>query len=47
LENLISRIKERLGARQYENEAAVSRSIILPVLQALGWDISDPSCEAP
>ncbi|MCC5989848.1 MAG: hypothetical protein JJT95_19450 [Pararhodobacter sp.] len=47
LEALLSRIKERLSKDQYRNEAAISTSVVLPVLRSLGWDDSDPEQIAP
>jgi hypothetical protein len=42
LQTLLSRIKERLNAGAYPNEASVSHGIVMPVLAELGWDIRDP-----
>ena len=42
MEELIDSIRRRLGDGAYSNEAAVSISIVLPILRALGWDDSDP-----
>jgi hypothetical protein len=47
LEELLTRIKGRLGKDQYRNEAAISTGIVLPILRALGWDDSDPEQVAP
>ncbi len=47
LEELLSRIKDRLSKDQYRNEAAISTSVVLPILRALGWDDSDPEQVAP
>lgn len=41
-EDQLAAIRTRLEAGAYPNEAAVSLSILLPVLRALGWDDSDP-----
>lgn len=43
VEQLIDRIKERVGSGQFQSEAAVREAIVLPVLQALGWEIFDPN----
>lgn len=47
LEELLARIKDRLSRDQYRNEAAISTSVVLPILRALGWDDSDPDQVAP
>jgi hypothetical protein len=47
MEELLTRIKERLSKDQYRNEAAISTSVVLPILRALGWDDSDPEQVAP
>jgi predicted type IV restriction endonuclease len=40
---LIEQIKGRLTTAQYQSEAAIREAIVLPILQALGWDILDPT----
>lgn len=47
LEELLTRIKDRLSKDLYRNEAAISTSVVLPILRALGWDDSDPEQVAP
>jgi hypothetical protein len=42
MQQLLQRIKERLRADAFTNEAAVSIGVIVPILAALGWDSSDP-----
>ena len=43
LDHLIGRIKQGLVANSYVNESAVSASIVVPILRALGWDDTDPN----
>ncbi len=43
VDNLITKIKERIGSGQYQGETAVREAIVLPILQSLGWDIFDPN----
>jgi hypothetical protein len=43
LEKLVEKIKERIGAAQYQGETSVREAIVLPLLQVLGWDIFDPT----
>jgi predicted type IV restriction endonuclease len=47
MEDLIRRIKERLLEGAYPNEAAISFSVVMPLLRALGWDDSDPEQVMP
>ncbi len=47
MEDLINRIRDRLASGAYGNEAAVSLSILMPLLQKLGWDTSDPDQVIP
>lgn len=47
MQDLIDRIRERLAASAYVNEAAVSHGIVMPLLQRLGWDGSDPGQVIP
>jgi len=44
---LLARIRSRLAAGAYGNEAAVSHGIVTPILNALGWDSADPDQLAP
>jgi predicted type IV restriction endonuclease len=39
---LLNVIRTRLQEGAYQNEAAVSVGVVLPVLRKLGWDDSDP-----
>jgi hypothetical protein len=43
MDDLVSKIKERINSGQYQGETAVREAIVLPILQALGWDIFDPN----
>lgn len=47
LETLIEKIQLRLSNGSYPNEAAVSFSIVVPILRALGWDDTDPNQVMP
>lgn len=47
MQDLIDRIRERLAASAYVNEAAVSHGILMPLLHRLGWDGSDPGQVIP
>ncbi|MGF0540394.1 hypothetical protein ACQQ2Q_20560 [Agrobacterium sp. ES01] len=47
IESLIERIQQRLQAGSYPNEAAISFSVVMPLLRALGWDDSDPEQVMP
>jgi predicted type IV restriction endonuclease len=47
LEELIEKICRRLNDGAYPNEAAVSFSILMPILRTLGWDDSDPDQVIP
>lgn len=47
MENLIDRIRSGLDRGLYPNERAVSTSIVIPILRALGWDDSDPAQVMP
>ncbi|MBM6593089.1 hypothetical protein [Microvirga pudoricolor] len=42
MQDLLETIRGRLERRQYSSETAVRETIVLPVLQSLGWDIFDP-----
>jgi hypothetical protein len=43
LDKLLGQIKERFAAGQYQSESAIREAVILPILQALGWDTLDPA----
>jgi predicted type IV restriction endonuclease len=43
MDYLLGRIKQGLAANSYVNESAVSASIVVPILRALGWDDTDPN----
>jgi predicted type IV restriction endonuclease/negative regulator of replication initiation len=43
MDELVNKIKERINSGQYQGETAVREAIVLPILQALGWDIFDPN----
>lgn len=47
MEELIEKICRRLSDGAYPNEAAVSFSILMPILRTLGWDDSDPDQVIP
>jgi predicted type IV restriction endonuclease len=47
LQELVARIQSGLDAGRYPNERAVSTSIVVPILRALGWDDSDPAQVMP
>lgn len=47
MESLIERIRTGLERGLYPNERAVSTSIVVPILRALGWDDSDPAQVMP
>lgn len=47
MEELIGRIRKRIGEGAYGNEAAVSVGILMPILRELGWDSSDPDQVLP
>jgi len=44
---LINTIRSNLSKGLYTSEAAVAQSIVLPVLQAIGWPTHDPSIVIP
>ena len=44
---LIGQIRQNLRAFAYPNEASISHGIVMPVLQALGWNTADPSQLVP
>jgi hypothetical protein len=43
----IERSRERIRRADFPNEAAISQSIVLPTLLALGWDTTDPQIVYP
>ena len=45
--DLIALIRTRLADGLYVNEAGVSHGVVTPILNALGWDSSDPSQMRP
>lgn len=47
MEDLLRRIKARLAQSAFPNEAAVSLGIVVPVLQCLGWDPTEPEQVMP
>lgn len=47
MEQLLQRIRDGLARGAYPNERAVSTSIVVPILRALGWDDSDPEQVLP
>ncbi len=47
MDSLIERIRAGLEGGLYSNERAVSTSIVVPILRALGWDDSDPAQVMP
>ncbi len=47
LQAVLERVRARLAAAGYSNEAAVSQGIVLPILAELGWDTSDTDEVAP
>lgn len=47
MEDLIDKIQVRLKDGAYPNEAAISFSVVMPILRALGWDDSNPEQVMP
>ena len=45
--DLIARIRARLANGSYANEAGISHGVVTPILNALGWDSSDPDQMLP
>jgi hypothetical protein len=43
MEELISQLKDRFSSAQFRNEQAIRETVVLPILQALGWKIWDPT----
>jgi predicted type IV restriction endonuclease len=44
---LIEQIRERLQRSAYVNEAAISHGVVMPIINALGWDTADPQQVVP
>lgn len=47
MKELLERVRYRLAAGSYANEAAISHGVVTPILNALGWDSSDPDQLVP
>lgn len=47
LRHRIETARERLASGRFSNEASISTGIVLPILDALGWDAFDPNEVAP
>ena len=47
LRDRIETARRRLASGHFANEAAISTGIVLPILDALGWDAFDPAEVAP
>lgn len=47
IDQLLGRVRDGLARGAYLNERAVSTSIVVPILRALGWDDSDPEQVLP
>jgi hypothetical protein len=47
LSDVVDGIRKRLKEGIYTSEALVSRSIVIPILQNIGWDIADPQTVYP
>lgn len=47
LEETLTRIQQSIRRGAFPNEAAVSQGIVLPILNALGWSVFDPSVVTP
>lgn len=47
VQSLIKSIRGRLEEGAYQNEAAVSVGVVLPILRSLGWDDADPAQIVP
>ena len=45
--DLITRVRSRLANGSYVNEASISHGVVTPLLNALGWDTSDPDQVVP
>ncbi|WP_114226596.1 MULTISPECIES: hypothetical protein [Sphingomonas] len=44
---LIEQIRGRLQRSAYVNEAAISHGVVMPIINALGWDTADPQQVVP
>ncbi len=47
MQMLIEQIRERLQRSAYVNEAAISHGVVMPIINALGWDTADPQQVVP
>lgn len=47
MQMLIGQIRERLQRSAYVNEAAISHGVVMPIINALGWDTADPQQVVP
>ena len=47
MQGLLEAIRGRLDGSRYVNEAAISVGIVMPLLNALGWDSADPDQLVP
>ncbi|MCC6486660.1 MAG: hypothetical protein IT364_04105 [Candidatus Hydrogenedentes bacterium] len=47
LERLLGRIRESITQGKFQNEAAISQGVILPILQCLGWPVFDTQIVSP
>lgn len=47
MQQLLERVRSKLQEEAFPNEAAVSFGIVVPVLQALGWDPTEPEQVMP
>lgn len=47
MQGLIEQIRTRLQRSAYVNEAAISHGVVMPIINALGWDTADPQQVVP
>lgn len=47
MQTLIEQIRCRLQRSAYVNEAAISHGVVMPIINALGWDTADPQQVVP
>lgn len=47
MQTLIEQIRQRLQRGAYVNEAAISHGVVMPIINALGWDTADPQQVVP
>ncbi len=47
MQTLIEQIRGRLQRSAYVNEAAISHGVVMPIINALGWDTADPQQVVP